>query len=217
MKRKNVKPFYVILEPGISQSQSDGAIEGIRATLQIAQVLADTDVVIIERKISFKGIAYSSIMEWFLKRGRETSTNNGYLNASTILDCLKENPLQEKRPHYCAVVVKQPLYVTKEDGTFHDTCSGVASPGYGFVMSVYESRGSNARVTEKEFCLLLSNHETGHVCNVRCDRHCKNACNMVFTWEETFAALDAIRKKLFCDECSDALINNFPADDESVG
>lgn len=221
---RNIKPIYIVFQNGIPPGI---AMAIYRAAYQLIYLAGVANRIEIRnfgfwrnpnwQKPNGELTPFSSV-DWYIKRGKETSRNRIQLNADTIFSCLIVEPWQQSVPHYDLFVTKDDLY--SENTNF---VLGIGSPGIGTVLSVNRLLSLNSKREETIQTLVF--HEFGHAFGLIPDsrnhnvenslgRHCTvYGCTMrqglsVTNWSQfTHERLQI--GKIYCDHCEQDLKNWF--------
>ena len=184
---KNIRPFHVVFDEGIDPLERQAvqrAVTEILALAGVADLMHVSDFhVWRERGYDQGGVLqpYLSV-DWYIRRGRESSGSPGQLNVETMMFELAGEPWR-KVPHYDLMVVSADL--TAKGMNF---VIGYGNRGIGAIASVARIRhlepGLRGECIKTEIM-----HELGHVFGLiprertvaveaQLGRHCANICIM---------------------------------------
>lgn len=187
---RNIKPIYVMFEEGVEDFQQHAVLSGIEEVLNLASVRQYFEMMNfgVWRQSPYQQggqlLPWNSI-DWYIQRGRKTSSRTGQLNGNSMIIDLTIEPWKEAQPHYDVVVLRSDMYSGDEKTSF---VIGLASEGVGTIISVNRFQHLN-QLLQTECVTTEVMHELGHVFGIipknrshsvsmSLGKHCTEICVM---------------------------------------
>lgn len=220
--RPKIRPVYVMHESGVTFSENEAVLEGIREVIAHAGLEGKLPVQDWGEWNMGSG-DYESV-EWYINRAKQTGrAGRGHgpqLNAGNLMLGLECEPWKKSNDHYDVLVCSSDMWDGSNRTNF---VIGVARPNESTVLSVRRFRGLRKRMAAE--CVKTETiHELGHVfglipyerkSNVEhsLGKHCANVCSMrqgltvPTDWEKY--TKDRLANGALCPQCIDDLKDYF--------
>lgn len=222
-----IKPIYVMNQEGLINLERQAILEGIKDLIWISEALEiGVSYLDVWRNNNFKNEDGSlkpfQSVDWYIQRGRETSSNKKQLNADTMQHYVVCEPWRDPkkggRDHYDILVVRDDMY--SRDTNF---VIGLAIEGLGAVISTHRFKTLGDK-TRYECIKTETMHELGHVFGLIPDsrtenveyslgKHCANICIMrqglTLPADWINISNDRIQHGALCSTCEQDLRNYF--------
>jgi len=167
---KQIKPVYVMNQPGVTKLEKRAVLEGIETVLEIGNAKSDVVDVGVWREPDYKNskgqLKREKSVDWYLLKGKKESKKEGQLNGGAMLSYLGWEEWRKKQPHFDVFIVNSDMYSTfwnpdtgkAEDANF---IIGIASSGVGTVLSTNRRKGLPKK-TKYECIVTETEHEFLH-------------------------------------------------------